>query len=129
MQHWVLDALRGSTVHHEEIYPFRRQGSKGNLWIVVRLPHPLSITTEKDVEFQIGFWNPTGRSYSLKVDWDLHRLSGQSTCPVKPAASIRGTVCDRILARVTAPLGVLVQGKATVSESTQSIDCMTECSH
>lgn len=128
MQHWVTDALRGSKAHHEEAYSFGQRNSKSNLWIVVRLPHPLSLGTEKDVEFQIGFYNPTSRSYSLKVDWNLHKLAGQCICPIK-ATGFKVTPFDCALARVQVPVGTLVRGKATVSGSKRSIDCTTECRH
>ena len=130
MQHWVIAALRGAKNDHERAYLF---GQRGSLMVAIRLPHMLSPVANKDIEFQVAFYNPTARSFAMKLDWQVSNLSvnlsGKCQIPVKFANGMHGAISDRVLATITAPLGTIVRGNAVVSDSKRSINSQTECAH
>jgi hypothetical protein len=129
MQHWVIPAIRGSKDNHEEIIPFGESGSKINLWIVIRLLHLLSENSNKENQLQIGFFNPTGRTFSLTISWKLNELSGKKSYIVKAANGFRAITCDCILSHIVVEQGVQVNGIIKVSEKKRSVHCSTECNH
>jgi hypothetical protein len=130
MQHWVLNALRGSRDQHEVTHPLVRSGSKHGVSVVVRLRHLALVAVEKELDFQIGFFNPTARSYLVDVKWQIDHLSGESNCILEPARGFYGKIYEQLLiAGFKVPVGRLVHAEAMASHSRSSVKCATECSH